>query len=76
MRRIRQDSAESSRLRKRPPFKVLDKTALLLKIEILLILSNRNRDTCSKLLLARTKHAATDYEGIRIVDAADWLLGA
>ncbi len=32
------------------------------------------RDAYPKLLLARTKHAVTDYEGIRIMDVADWLL--
>ncbi|MDO5296063.1 MAG: ATP-binding protein [bacterium] len=34
------------------------------------------KDAYPKLLLARTNHAETDYEGIRIVDAADWLLNA
>ena len=34
------------------------------------------RDAYPKLLLARTNHAETDYEGIRIVDLADWLLNA
>ncbi len=32
------------------------------------------KDAYPKLLLARTNHAETDYEGIRIVDVADWLL--
>ncbi len=34
------------------------------------------RDAYPKLLLARTRHPATDYEGIQIIDAANWLLGA
>ena len=32
------------------------------------------RDAYPKLLLARTRHGMTDYEGVQIIDAADWLL--
>lgn len=32
------------------------------------------RDAYPKLLLARTRNAATDFEGIQIIDIADWLL--
>ena len=32
------------------------------------------KDAYPKLLLARTRHGMTDYEGIQIVDVADWLL--
>ncbi|EEP28923.1 ATP-binding protein [Shuttleworthella satelles] len=32
------------------------------------------KDVYPKLLLARTRHGMTDYEGIQIIDVADWLL--
>ena len=32
------------------------------------------RDAYPKMLIARTRHPETDYEGIRIVNLADWLL--
>ncbi len=32
------------------------------------------KDAYPKLLLARTKHGVTDYEGIQIIDVADWLV--
>ena len=32
------------------------------------------RDAYPKLILARTRHGMTDYEGIQIIDVADWLL--
>ena len=32
------------------------------------------KDAYPKLLLARTRHAETDHEGIRIMDVSDWLL--
>lgn len=32
------------------------------------------RDAYPKILLARTRHNETDYEGVRIVDLAQWLL--
>ncbi len=32
------------------------------------------RDAYPKLLIARTRHEESDYEGIRIVDVAEWLL--
>ena len=32
------------------------------------------KDAYPKLILARTKHPATDYDGIQIIDVADWLL--
>ena len=34
------------------------------------------RDAYPKLLLARTRHGMTDYEGVQIIDAADWLLNS
>ena len=33
------------------------------------------RDSYPKLLIARTRHAETDREGVRIVDIARWLEG-
>ena len=32
------------------------------------------RDAYPKMLIARTRHPETDYEGIRIINLADWLL--
>ena len=32
------------------------------------------KDAYPKLLLTRTGHSMTDYEGIQIIDVADWLL--
>ena len=32
------------------------------------------KDAYPKLLLARTWHSATDYEGIQIIDVAEWLM--
>lgn len=32
------------------------------------------KDAYPKILLARTRHFETDYEGVRIIDIADWLM--
>ena len=32
------------------------------------------KDAYPKVLLARTRHDITDYEGVKIIDVADWLL--
>lgn len=32
------------------------------------------RDAFSKILIARTKHSTSQYEGIQIIDIAQWLL--
>lgn len=33
------------------------------------------RDAYPKLLIARTRHEESDYEGVRILNVADWLVG-
>ena len=33
------------------------------------------RDAYPKMVIARTKHEATDYEGIQVIDIARWLMG-
>ena len=33
------------------------------------------RDAYPKMVIARTKHEAVDYEGIKVVDLARWLMG-
>lgn len=33
------------------------------------------RDAYPKMVIARTKHEAVDYEGIKVVDIAQWLMG-
>ena len=33
------------------------------------------RDAYPKMIIARTKHDAVDYEGVKIVDIAQWLMG-
>ena len=49
---------------------ISDKTTFEREISPLLQI----KDAYPKLLLARTNHSMTDYEGIEIYDVADWLL--
>ena len=32
------------------------------------------KDTYLKMLIARTRHNSYQYEGVKIIDIADWLL--
>lgn len=49
---------------------VSDESAIFREVSPLLQI----RDAYPKMLLARTYHTEYQYEGIRIVDIADWLL--